>query len=149
MELFKTAYLKNKYKKFTEKLLPTVLECGYCDKSHCQLHGRFDISCIHCKKIKCNNCFKFNISKDILLKAGDEETVDYLINFISDFLNLSNESIQKYFPNIKIVRKEKIHFKKSYVKSQKNRSQVVSCQIPAGTRAGTFQNGKWKRRFFY
>ena len=36
MKLFKSAYLKSEYKEFNEKLLPAVLECGYCNKSHCQ-----------------------------------------------------------------------------------------------------------------
>ena len=105
MELFKSAYLKSEYKEFNEKLLPAVLECGYCNKSHCQWHAKFDISCVHCRKIKCSNCFKFNISKDILLKASNKETVDYLINFISDFLNLNDETIKQYFPHVTIVRR--------------------------------------------
>ena len=151
MELFKTTYLKNEYKEFTKDLLPKILQCGYFNKLNCQWHSKFDISCIHCKTIKCENCFKFNISKNILLKASDEETVDYLINFISDFLNLSNESIQTYFPSIKVVEvveKEKVYFR-TRVKSEKNRSQVVRCQLPTGLKKGTFQNGRWKRRFFY
>ena len=149
MELFKSAYLKSEYKEFNEKLLPAVLRWGYCNKSHCQWHAKFDISCVHCRKIKCSNCFKFNISKDILLKASNKETVDYLINFISDFLNLNDETIKQYFPHVTIVRREKIHSKLSYIKSQKNRSQVVSIKIPRGTKTGTYQNGRWKRKFFY
>ena len=64
-------------------------------------------------------------SKDILLDGGNEQTRDYLINFICDFLNLSSESIKQYFPNVTIVKKEKQHFKKSYIKSKKK--QKSSC----------------------
>ena len=65
--------------------MPTVLKCGYCNKLACAWHGTFDIACGNCRKIKCNNCYKFNISKDILLDGGNEQTRDYLINFICDF----------------------------------------------------------------
>ena len=124
MELFKTEYLKKEFKEFTEKLLPAVFECGYCNKLVCHSHERFDIECVHCRKIKCNNCFKFNISKDILLDKADEQINDYLINFICDFLNLSSDSIKRYFPNVKIVRREKVQL--SYIKSQENRAQAVN-----------------------
>ena len=140
MELFKTTFLKKEFKDFTEKLLPAVLECSYCNKLACHWHGKFDISFIHCRKIKCNNCFKFNISKDILLDSADEQTNDYLINFICDFLKLSSESIKQYFPNVTIVRREKINTKLSYIKSQKNRAQVVSVRIPSGEKSNI---SKW------
>ena len=94
-------------------------------------------------------CYKFNISKDILLDKADKQTHDYLLNFICDFLNLSSNSIQCYFPNVEIVKKEKVHLKLSYVKSEKNRSQVISVKIPTGKKTVTFQNGRCKRKVFY
>ena len=150
MELFKTDCLNKEFKEFSEKLMPAVLKCGYCNKLAFAWHGTFDIACGNCRKIKCNNCYKFNISKDILLDGGNEQTRDYLINFICDFLNLSSESIKQYFPNVTIVEKEKQHFKKSYIKSQKNRSQVVSVRVPEGKKKTvSFQNKGWKRTVFY
>ena len=149
MELFKSDCLNKEFKEFTDKLLPAVLECGYCNKLACHWHGKFDITCVNCRKIKCNNCYKFNISKDILLDAANEQTLDYLTNFVCDFLNLSSESIKQYFPNVTIVKKEKQHLKKSYIKSQKNRSQIVSVKIPEGKKTASFQNKGWKRTVFY
>ena len=35
---------------------------------------------------------------NVLLKSATEQTIDYLFNYISDFLNISNESIKKHFP---------------------------------------------------
>ena len=107
MELFKTKQLQQEYKEFSEKIMPSVLKCNYCNVSHCIIHGKFDISCIHCRKIKCEKCFKFNISMNVLLKSATEQTIDYLFNYISDFLNISNESIKKHFPTINIIEKEK------------------------------------------
>ena len=91
---------------------------------------------------------KVNISKDILLGSASVETVDYLYNYISDFLNLSDESIKSYFPEIKVEKVEKSYHKKK-VKSEKNRTQTVNVKLPSYVRSGTFQNGRWKRRFFY
>ena len=148
MELFKSVELKNEFKELTETLLPKIMECSYCNKLSCMYHSKFDVTCIHCKKIKCINCFKFNISKNILLDASSEETKDYLVNYIRDFLNIRETSIEHFFPEIKIVKKEKIKFKKK-VKSEKNRSQIVNQHLPAGLREGTFRNGRWERRFYY
>ena len=90
----------------------------------------------------------FNISKDLLLTAASAKTVDFLYNFICDFLNLSDDSINVYFPDIKVEKREVVHYRQR-VKSEKNRSQVVNCKVPSDLRQGTNQNGRWKRRFYY
>ena len=141
--------MQKEFKEFKEKLLPAVLECGYCNKLACHWHGKFHMACANCRKIRCSNCYKFNISKDILLDKADKQTHDYLLNFICDFLNLSSNSIQCYFPNVEIVKKEKVHLKLSYVKSEKNRAQVICVKIPTGKKTVTFQNGRCKRKVFY
>ena len=147
MELFKTTVLKSEYKEFSTKLLPKVLECNYCNIISCQYHSKFDGTCTHCRQRHCKNCKTFNISKEILFNSANEETVDYLINYISDFLNLSDLMIKTYFPEIKIEKSELINFRK-IVKSEKNRTQVVNCAIPSNLRQGSYQNGRWKRSFF-
>ena len=148
MELFKTSILKNEYKEFSEKLLPSVLECNYCNIVSCKWHSKFTGTCIHCRKRHCKNCHSFNISKYILLASASAETVDFLYNFICDFLNLSDQSIMTYFPDIKVEKREVVHYIQR-VKSEKNRSQVVNCKVPTHLRQGTYQNGRWKRRFYY
>ena len=148
MELFKTKELKKEFDEFCKDILPNVLSCNLCQKLSCMWHSKFDVSCLHCRKEQCKNCKKFNISKDILLGSTSVETVDYLYNYICDFLNLSDESIKSYFPEIKVEKIEKSYHKKK-VKSEKNRTQTVNVKLPSYVRSGTFQNGRWKRRFFY
>ena len=121
MVLFKTDILKKEYKEFSDKLLPAVLECGYCNKMHCKMHSKFEMLCSLCRNDMCHNCRRFNLSKDILLNKATSQTIDYLYNFICDFLNLSEESLKHYFPDIKVEKIEKINFKKR-VKSEKNRT---------------------------
>ena len=53
-----------------------------------------------------------------------------------------------YFPDIKVEKREVVHYGQR-VKSEKNRSQVVNCKVPTHLRQGTYQNGRWKRRFYY
>ena len=77
-----TKQLQQEYKEFSEKIMPSVLKCNYCNVSHCIIHGKFDISCIHCRKIKCEKCFKFNISMNVLLKSATEQTIIYLITYL-------------------------------------------------------------------
>ena len=148
MELFKTSILKNEYKEFSTKLLPPVLECNYCNVKSCEWHSKFVGTCVHCRQRHCKKCRSFNISKDILLASASAETVDYLFNFICDFLNLNDLSIKTYFPDIKIEKREVVNYR-TRVKNEKNRKQVVKCEIPSHLRQGTFQNGRWKRRFYY
>ena len=111
MELFKTSILKNEDKEFSNKLLPAVLECGYCNVVSCEWHSKFTGTCLHCRQRHCKKCRKFNVSKDILLSSASTET-DFLYNYICDFLNLSDESIKSYFPDIKIEKREVVNFKK-------------------------------------
>ena len=148
MELFKTKELQKEFYEFIKDILPNVLSCGLCQKLSCMWHSKFDVSCLHCRKTECKNCKKFNISKEILLNSASKESVDYIYNFISDFLNISDESINLFFPEIKVEKIEKDIYKKK-VKSEKNRTQTVKVKLPSNVRSGYFQNGRWKRRFFY
>ena len=148
MELFKSPILKKEYEEFSNELLPAVLNCNYCNVMHCLWHSKFVGTCVHCRQRPCKNCRKFNVSEDILLNTASEETVDYLYNFICDFLNLSDESIKSYFPDIKVEKREVVNYRKR-VKSEKNRTQVVNCKLPSHLRQGTYQNGRWKRKFYY
>ena len=148
MKLFKSETLKKEYEEFNKKLLPAVLECGLCNKISCQYHSKFIISCTLCRNAACKNCRKFNISKDILLKTASAETVDYLYNYISDFLNLSEESLHIYFPEVKVEKIEKTYYK-NRIKSEKNRTQAVNIPLPTHLKNGQYQVGRWKRRFFY
>ena len=148
MELFTTDILKKEYEEFNKKYLPDVLECGYCNKKSCMYHSKFIISCTFCRNTFCKKCKSFNTSKDLLLKSALPEVVDFLLNYISDFLDLSKESLKAYFPNIKIEKIEKDCYKKR-VKSEKCRQQTVSVKLPSYLKNGQYQVGKWKRRFYY
>ena len=148
MELFKTTTLKKEYKEFSKKILPNVLQCNCCNVVSCEWHSKFTGTCTHCRQRHCKNYCIFNISKDLLLASASAKTVDFSYNFICDFLNLSDDSINVYFPDIKVEKREVVHYRQR-VKSEKNRSQVVNRKVPSHLRQGTYQNGRWKRRFYY
>ena len=150
MELFKSEVLKKEYKEFTNELLPKVLECSYCNVMPCKHHSKFKMQCSLCRKAMYRNCRSFNLSRDILLGGANQETRNYLNNDIVDFLDLSDESLKHYFPDIKLetIRREKPQFKKR-VKSKKNRSQLVNQVLPSQICSGHFQHGRFKRKFYY
>ena len=147
MELFKSKELKNEFEEM-KKLLPSIIDCNYCQKEKCIYHSRFIISCTLCSNAKCKNCLKFNISKSILLKSSSVETNNYLTNFISDFFNISTISMQDFFPEIKIEKRQKVQYTKR-VKSEKNRTQVVKSELPSNLKTTQFQHGKFKHKVFY
>ena len=126
MELFKTAELKNEYKEFLTKLLPDVLNCNFCNITCCEWHSKSIGTCIHCRKRHCKKCHSFNISKDILLASATQITVDYIYNYICDFLNLSDLSIKTFFPDIKVEKIGKINYR-TRVKSQKK--QITNSKV--------------------
>ena len=103
MELFKTDCLKKKYEEFINIHLPNVYLCGLCNKKSCKNHSRYKITCSLCKNEKCKTCFSFFISKDTLINSSSKQTKDYLYNFILTFLNLNNETLLNFFPDIKKI----------------------------------------------
>ena len=124
MELFKTDLLKREYDRFQNEVSINVLEYGLCQSFSCGgSHKKFFLGCHRCRKARCQPCRIFNIVKQTLL---DREGRKYLENFIKDFLNLSNKTLQESFGVTKVtLPRAQTYNVKSYHKSEKCRSQVV------------------------
>ena len=128
MEIFKTDILKRELERFQKEGLIEILQRGYCQKTACQtFHKKFLFSCKFCRETFCKKCHKFDTTKEILLKELDEIGKDYIENFIKDFLNISDQTLEaNYKVEIERVPIEKNFKVKSYTKSDKNRSQVIN-----------------------
>ena len=125
------------------------LECGYCQKKKCGWkHHKFQADCQYCRKEFCKNCYKFNITFEILLKQTDEIGKNYLENFVKDFLQVDNITFENLVSNNtkKLPIQKKIHIK-SYVKSEKNRIQVVNKKLENVEKLN--YNFKGQKRSFY
>ena len=94
----------------------------------CQsFHLTFLVSCKFCRENFWKKFHKFDTTKEILLKEVDEIGRDYKENFIKDFLNISDQTLEaNYKVEIERVLIEKNFKVKSYTKSNKNRSQVIN-----------------------
>ena len=153
MELFKTDFLKKEYEEFINVHLPNVYLCGLCNKKSCKYHSRYKITCSLCKNEKCKNCYSFFISKDILINSSSKEIKDYLYNFILTFLNLNNETLLNFFPDIKKIETIKETANKEFfikrVKSEKNSTTTINQKLPINIRNGQFNFKGWKRKFYY
>ena len=69
MEFFKTDVLRKEFEQFQKEVLTSVLNCGLCQKTACEdFHCKFLVRKF-CREKQCKACKKFNISKDVLLKA--------------------------------------------------------------------------------
>ena len=128
MKIFKSDELKRELKRFEEQDLIKILECSYCQKTACQsFHTKFLVSRKFCRESFCNNCHKFDVGWDVLLRKADEIRKDYIENFIRDFFNISTKTIKlNYKVQIESVPVEKTFKVKSYNKSEKNRIQVIN-----------------------
>ena len=104
MELFKTDLLKREYDRFQNEVSINVLEYGLCQSFSCGgSHKKFFLRCHRCRKARCQPCRIFNIVKQTLLENLDREGRKYLENFIKDFLNLSNKTLQESFSLTKVT----------------------------------------------
>ena len=131
MEIFKNDSFKKEFERFQKEDLLSVLECGYCQKTKCGWkHHKFQADCQYCRKEFCKNCYKFNITFKILLKQTDEIGKNYLENFVKYFLQVGNITFENLVSNNtkKLPIQQKMHIK-SYVKSEKNRIQVVNKKL--------------------
>ena len=91
MEIFKTNVLKKEFQKIQKENLIQILECGYCQKTACgSWHNKFIASCKYCRETFCKACHSFNTAKNTLLENADLIAKDYIENFITDFLCISN-----------------------------------------------------------
>ena len=128
MEIFKTDTLKKEFERFQKEDLIEILKCSYCQKTTCEsFHTKILVSCKFCRQKLCKNCQSFNIGKENLLSNVDEIGKEYIENFIKDLLNLSNRTMKSnYKVIIKRIPVEKTFQVKSYVKSIKNRTQVIN-----------------------
>ena len=128
MEIFKTGILKKEFEWFQKEDLIQILKCDYCQKTAREsFHTKILVSCKFCRQKHCKNCQSFNIAKENLLSNVDEIGKEYIENFIKDYLNLSYWTIENnYKVIIKRIPVENIFQVKSYIKSIKNRTQVIN-----------------------
>ena len=132
MQIFKTEILKNEFERFQKEILVEILKCGYCQKTACESwHNKFLVNCKFWRHALCKTCHNFNIAKETLIKGVDSVAKDYIENFITDFLCISNQTLETNFQVSEVVRVpvEKTCNVKSYHKSDENRSQVVYKKI--------------------
>ena len=127
MEIFKTELRKKEYDRFQNEVLINVLECGLCQSFSCgKSHRKLFIGCDRCRKAWCQPCKIINITKQTLLKNLNHEGRKYLENFIKNFLNLSNKTLQESFALTKVtLPRPQTYNVKSYHKSEEFRSQVA------------------------
>ena len=111
-------------------------------------HSKFLISCKFCQEAFCKYCQKFNISKGILLSQTNGVERDYLENFVTDFLNINQKTINSFHKEeIKKIPVEKTVQVKFYIKSNKNRMQLINQKINNCKKINFKLNGK--QRTFY
>ena len=149
MEIFETDILKKEFEIFQKEDLIEILKYGYCQKTACEsFHKNFLASCKFCRENFCKSCQSFNITKENLLSYTDEIGKEYIENFIKDFINLSDRTIESTY-KLNIIRKpiQKKFLVKSYIKSSKNRSQVINQKVDGCEKIHYTLKGK-KRTFY-
>ena len=128
-DYFKADILKKEFQDFIENVLPKVLECGLCKKYLCKWHKQFLVSCNQCRQARCLSCITFKSSVEILIKTLDSDGKNYVQNFITDFLKISNETLQHLFKVETNVIEGRSKLKtfdlRIYHKSEENRSEAV------------------------
>ena len=60
-------------------------------------HTKFLVSCKFCRQNFCKTCQSFIIAKENLSSNVDESGKEYIENFIKNFLNLSDQTIESNY----------------------------------------------------
>ena len=92
-------------------------------------HKQFLLTCSQCRKVRCFPCVIFKSAVETLVKTLDSDGKKYVQNFVVDFLQISDETLNNLFKiETKLIEsrtKPKIFDVKVYSKGKKNRNQVV------------------------
>ena len=96
--------LKREYRIMVKTILPSLNDCGYCGKIKYIFSSKFRLDCSSCLS-KCQNCFEFNKSKDILINCGNHQISNYVKNLLIDYFNASD--LTNYFLNMNITNEIK------------------------------------------
>lgn len=81
-----------------QNIIPSLNKCGNCNIVS-------STNCFCCKRTECINCEKFWKLKCKLLKKCNCELWNYLINFLNDFFNVSDISVE-FFLDLKPVSEQ-------------------------------------------
>ena len=73
--------LKKEYKEMV-KDLPKLNEWDFCQKLHSSFCKKYTFNCRNSIKEKCKNCFKFNISKNLLINSSNQIIFDFVKKII-------------------------------------------------------------------
>ena len=123
----------------------------YAKKEKHENCRKFELDCRRCREACCIPCKKFKSTVETLMNNIDEDGKVYLENFIMDFLNISNEGLNKFFKIEKesnqAIATPKTFNVKSYHKSDKNRTQVVYKEFNECEKIDF--NSKSQKRTFY
>ena len=93
-------------------------------------HSKFLISCKFCQEAFGKTCHRFNISKRTLSSQGNSIEKDFLESYIIDFLKISQQTINSFYKEeITRMPVQKNIQVKSYIKSHKNRTQVINHKV--------------------
>ena len=101
------AELKKEYQLLYKNILPSLNNRGNCNNFKYDYCLKFSVNCSSCIRDKCQNCFEFNRSKDILINSTDVQISNYVSNFLTDYFNASELSNQFFKMNITEEVKEK------------------------------------------
>ena len=105
------------------------MECGLCEKYSCKWNKQFLITCSRCRQARCAPCVTFKTALQTFLKALDSDGRMYVQNFIVDFLQISDETLNNLFKKETKLSESRTKPKTFdvmvYHKSEKYRTRVV------------------------
>ena len=78
------AELKKEYQLLYKNILPSLNNRGNCNNFKYDYCLKFSVNCSSYIRDKCQNCFEFNRSKDILINSTDVQISNYVSNFLTD-----------------------------------------------------------------
>ena len=89
--------LKKELRNFLDRILPAISESRLCEKYSCKWQKCYLLTCSQCRDIQCSSRVMFNSAIEILMKSLDNDGKNYFKNFVTDFLGISDVSLNDFF----------------------------------------------------
>ena len=88
--------LKKEYDNMHKNILPSLIDCRYCNVLKCTYCLKFPAKCRTCKIRRYKNCSEFNKFKKKILFECDESQINYYVrNFFGDYFSVSELTKEK------------------------------------------------------
>ena len=90
--------LEKEYQFLLKEIIPKLNDCGYCGVLKERYCLNFLVNCGMCVMDRCQNCYQFDRTKDLLINNSNKDIHNYVKKLLIDYFRISD--LTNYFFDI-------------------------------------------------